>query len=99
MATTPVVVHGDHQSHHRQRQPPSFGRRASECRSRSRLPAELARPGKLFLRVPTDSASAHEERGLKHRPAQETRRVPIPPELVGSLATMSRPLAWPPMAG
>jgi integrase len=30
----------------------------------------------------TDSASAHEERGLKHRPAQATRRVPIPPELV-----------------
>jgi integrase len=30
----------------------------------------------------TDTASAHEERGLKHRPATETRRVPIPPELV-----------------
>jgi len=30
----------------------------------------------------TDTASAHEERGLKHRPAQESRRVPIPPELV-----------------
>jgi len=30
----------------------------------------------------TDTASAHEERGLKHRPAQATRRVPIPPELV-----------------
>ena len=29
--------------------------------------------------------SAHEERGLKHRPAQETRRVPSPPELVGIL--------------
>jgi hypothetical protein len=29
--------------------------------------------------------SAHEERGLKHRPAQETRRVPIPPELAGIL--------------
>lgn len=30
----------------------------------------------------TDTASAHEERGLKHRPARDTRRVPIPPELV-----------------
>jgi integrase len=26
--------------------------------------------------------TAHEERGLKHRPATETRRVPVPPELV-----------------
>jgi len=33
----------------------------------------------------TDTASAHEERGLKHRPAQESRRVSIPPELVGIL--------------
>jgi hypothetical protein len=33
----------------------------------------------------TDTASAHEERGLKHRPAQASRRVPIPPELVGIL--------------
>ena len=33
----------------------------------------------------TDTASAHEERGLKHRPAQESRRVPIPPELVCTL--------------
>ena len=30
----------------------------------------------------TDTASAHEERGLKHRPATETRHVPIPRELV-----------------
>jgi integrase len=30
----------------------------------------------------TDSKSAHEERGLKHRPAEASRRVPIPPELV-----------------
>ena len=29
----------------------------------------------------TDTASAHEERGHKHRSAQESRRVPIPPEL------------------
>jgi integrase len=33
----------------------------------------------------TDTDSAHGERGLKHRPAQETRRVPIPPELVAIL--------------
>jgi len=32
-----------------------------------------------------DTASAHEERGLKHRAATETRTVPIPPELVGIL--------------
>jgi integrase len=30
----------------------------------------------------SDTGSAHDERTLKHRPAQETRRVPIPPELV-----------------
>jgi integrase len=28
-----------------------------------------------------DTASAHDERGLKHRPVSETRSVPIPPEL------------------
>jgi len=33
----------------------------------------------------TDTATAHEERGLKHRPGQDTRRVPIPPELVAIL--------------
>jgi hypothetical protein len=33
----------------------------------------------------TDTASAHEERGLKHRPVTETRRVPIPRELVAIL--------------
>jgi integrase len=33
----------------------------------------------------TDTASAHDERGLKHRPATQTRRVPIPPELVAIL--------------
>lgn len=33
----------------------------------------------------TDTASAHEERGLKHRAASDTRRVPIPPELVAIL--------------
>jgi hypothetical protein len=29
--------------------------------------------------------SAHDERGLKHRAIDETRRVPIPPELVAIL--------------
>jgi integrase len=33
----------------------------------------------------TDTASAHEERGLKHRSTKETRPVPIPPELVAIL--------------
>jgi integrase len=33
----------------------------------------------------TDTASAHDERGLKHRPVTETRRVPIPAELVAIL--------------
>lgn len=33
----------------------------------------------------TDTASAHDERGLKHRPATKTRRVPIPAELVAIL--------------
>jgi integrase len=33
----------------------------------------------------TDTASAHDERGLKHRAVTETRRVPIPPELVAIL--------------
>jgi integrase len=33
----------------------------------------------------TDTNSAHDERGLKHRPVTQTRRVPIPPELVAIL--------------
>jgi len=33
----------------------------------------------------SDTATTHEERGLKHRPARETRQVPIPHELVRSL--------------
>ena len=33
----------------------------------------------------TDTASAHDERGLKHRPVSETRHVPIPAELVAIL--------------
>jgi integrase len=30
----------------------------------------------------TDTGTTHEQRGLKHRPATATRRVPIPPDLV-----------------
>src|SRR5260221_6161063 len=48
-----------------------------------RLTLETSRPE--VNRRWTDTASAHEERGLKHRPAQESRRVSIPPELVGIL--------------
>jgi integrase len=33
----------------------------------------------------TDSGTTHEERGLKHRPGVDTRRVPIPSELVAIL--------------
>lgn len=33
----------------------------------------------------TDSGSAHEERGLKHRASADAREVPIPPELVAIL--------------
>jgi integrase len=45
-----------------------------------RLTLEKSRPE--VNRRWTDSNSAHDERGLKHRAADETRRVPIPPELV-----------------
>jgi integrase len=50
-----------------------------------RLTLENSRPE--VNRRWTDSASAHEERGLKHRPARATRRVPIPPELVDIIRT------------
>ncbi|XVQ11191.1 tyrosine-type recombinase/integrase [Spirillospora sp. CA-255316] len=33
----------------------------------------------------TDSGEAHDDRGLKHRPGDETRPVPVPPELVAIL--------------
>lgn len=33
----------------------------------------------------TDSGETHDERGLKNRPAEEVRLVPIPPQLVGIL--------------
>ncbi len=33
----------------------------------------------------TDTGSAHGERGLKHRAAEEARHVPMPPELVAIL--------------
>jgi len=45
-----------------------------------RLTLEKSRPE--VNRRWTDTASAHDERGLKHRPVTETRRVPIPAELV-----------------
>lgn len=45
-----------------------------------RLNLEKSRPE--VNRRWTDSDGAHDERGLKHRPAAETRSVPIPPELV-----------------
>ena len=45
-----------------------------------RLTLENSRPE--VNRRWTDSASAHEERGLKHRPARAIRRVPIPGEPV-----------------
>jgi integrase len=45
-----------------------------------RLTLEKSRPE--VNRRWTDTDSAHDERGLKHRAADETRRVPIPPELV-----------------
>jgi integrase len=65
----------------------SVALRRQDCflpeRGWGRLTLERSRPE--VNRRWTDSASAHEERGLKHRPAQETRRVPIPPELVGIL--------------
>ena len=49
-----------------------------------------ARPSLLYLsrttpeagRRYTDSGQAHDEKGLKHRPEDEVRPVPIPPELV-----------------
>ena len=48
-----------------------------------RLTLEKSRPE--VNRRWTDTASAHDERGLKHRPVTETRRVPIPAELVAIL--------------
>ena len=48
-----------------------------------RLTLEKSRPE--VNRRWTDTGSAHGERGLKHRPADDTRRVPIPPELVAIL--------------
>jgi integrase len=48
-----------------------------------RLTLEKSRPE--VNRRWTDTASAHEERGLKHRPVSETRQIAIPPELVAIL--------------
>jgi integrase len=50
-----------------------------------RLTLEKSRPE--VNRRWTDNDSAHDERGRKHRPADETRRVPIPPEPVAILRT------------
>ena len=50
-----------------------------------RLTLEKSRPE--VNRRWTDTGSAHDERGLKHRAADETRTVPIPPELVAILRT------------
>ena len=50
-----------------------------------RITVEKSRPE--VNRRWTDTDSAHGERGLKHRAADETRRVPIPPELVVILRT------------
>jgi hypothetical protein len=52
-------------------------------RPRGRLTLEKSRPE--VNRRWTDTDSAHDERGLKHRATDETRRVPIPPELVAIL--------------
>jgi integrase len=45
----------------------------------------LARSRPEVTRRWTDTASAHDERGLKHRPAHDSRTAPIPPELVAIL--------------
>ena len=37
------------------------------------------------MRLGCGQRAAHEERGPKHRPAQESRHVPIPPERVRTL--------------
>jgi integrase len=50
-----------------------------------RLTLEKSRPE--VNRRWTDTGSAHGERGLKHRAAEEIRRVPVPPELVAILRT------------
>ena len=62
-----------------------------------RLTLEKSRPE--VNRRWTDTASAHDERGLKHRPASETRRVPIPPSWSPSCASTSTPSTSPPTAG
>ncbi len=53
------------------------------ARGWGRLTLEKSRPE--VNRRWADTATAHGERGLKHRPATETRSVPIPPELVAIL--------------
>jgi len=62
-----------------------------------RLTLEKSRPE--VNRRWSDSASAHAERGLKHRPATETRQVPIPPNWLRSSASTSIPSGSLRMAG
>ncbi len=63
------------------------GLRRQDCHlpetGRGRLTLEKSRPE--VNRRWTDPDAAHDERGLKHRATTETRRVPIPPELVAIL--------------
>ena len=47
-------------------------------------------PGPRLTRSWTDTGSAHGERGLKHGGADESRRVPIPPELAAILRPRHR---------
>ena len=67
--------------------PRSVGLRRQDCHLPAtgwgRLTLEKSRPE--VNRRWTDTDSAHDERGLKHRATDETRRVPIPPELVAIL--------------
>jgi hypothetical protein len=42
----------------------------------------------------TDSGQAHDDNGLKHRPADEVRPVLIPPELVAILRCIRGHLGW-----
>src|SRR6202042_3757991 len=61
---------------------PATGR--SRRAATARLPPAPHRLGQSRPEVNqrwSDTASAHDERGLKHRAVTETRRVPIPPEL------------------
>jgi hypothetical protein len=58
------------------------------------LPASASRAGRSW----TDHGTARQERGLKHRAAQETRTIPIRPNSSGSFAPTSGGTA-PPRTG